>query len=673
MELCMWTYDLAREQAPTLDHMRIFCDTTLEGGYNAIGLYLEHRFAYPSTPWSHGKGCLTPEMVVELQAEYPQIQIIPFVNLLGHFEGMIYTEYGKRFREERLSGMQACPSCPEFVELARTIIDDALGIFTSHIVHIGGDETQQLGKCPRCAARVAEAEGRLQSTLHTSDIDGKAVLYGEHFGPLARYVADQGRRPAVWGDMYLEHPSALDYMPKETLIFDWQYFQSPKETTRKFQERGFEVVCCPTLQTYNASWFHIEQSEQNGRQAIEAATELNAFGVCVTTWECALFGNYETLLPAIRACGEMIGCTQSNSSATLVEAPDLSDPKLLQLSPNDQISQKDIEEEGDMSISKAVTTTILARILESGHSLLIRNVSDEVTLTALPSGASQGSLPLDLANGPIRALLLLANIDPLRTSSDRVGVIKGTYRGIEFALPVEATGDTRVPDLRITNPMAVPSGPSRSNAEGCTAILDAYRTVSSSHGEWAQLMGIELQTAGGLFAPTGIRSSLKVRLLLQANPFLAWLHHHEELTGEVGDKALAILDRAISIAPDSSCRGVSEFVRGAIEFVRYADQSRQAYANNLPGVATSALAPCRQIFDNMEKTARANHLKIGGSLADIERCRVAREHVERVMKRIKEFGDGSLGYLPAFEYISHPKFVPHDQAAWWLINRWANE
>ncbi len=83
----VWTYDLAREQAPSLDHLRRFCDVSLESGYDALGLYLEDRFAYPSTPWAHGKGCLTPEMVRTLQNEYPNLQLIPFVNLLGHFEG----------------------------------------------------------------------------------------------------------------------------------------------------------------------------------------------------------------------------------------------------------------------------------------------------------------------------------------------------------------------------------------------------------------------------------------------------------------------------------------------------------------------------------------------------------------------------------------------------------
>ncbi len=531
----MWTYDLAREQAPTIECMRTFFDATIDAGYDAIGLYLEHRFAYPSTPWAHGKGCLEPEIVNRLQEEYPSIQIIPFVNLLGHFEGMIYTEYGKRFREERFQGMQACPSNPAFVDLARSILDDTIGIFKSEIIHIGGDETWQLGKCPTCSTTVSEANTPTPKHPNTPEPDGKAVLYGRHFGPLAQQVIDKGRRPAVWGDMYLDHPSALDFMPKETLIFDWQYFKSPIETSRSFIDKGFEVVCCPALHTYNAAWFHLEQSEENVRQAYDAAKDLDAFGVCVTTWECALFGNYETILPAIRASAHR-------------------------------------------------------------HHYIAPPPSDD---EEQPKSAHHPISP--------------------------------------------------------------------------ACFLDAFGAESDRHRDWARLMGSELQAVGGTFAFSGTRSSLKVRLLLEANPFLAWLYHHEELTGPMGDQALAILGQAIHVAPNVAYRGVSEFVKGAVEFVRYAEQARQAYANGLPGVATASLAPCRQIFENLEKIARATNLNIGGSLADIERCRIAREHVERVIKRIKEYGDGSLGYLPAFEHITHPKFVPHDQAAWWLINRWANE
>ncbi len=529
MQLRMWMYDLAREQTPSLEHLRRFCDVTLDGGYNAIGLYLEHRFAYPATPWAHGKFALTPDAVGHLQREYPQLQIIPFINLLGHFEGMLYTEEGKRFAEQRFAGMQACPCNPEFVDLAKSIIDDTVDAFNSEIIHIGGDETWQLGQCPKCAARI-NTQDPIPNTR-----DPKAILYGEHFGPLAVYVKSKGRRPAVWGDMYLDHPAALGYMPKETLIFDWQYFKSPLDTSRKFKEQGFDVVCSPTLHVYNAVWMHLPQSEANVIEAAAAAHDLDAFGVCVTTWEAGLFGNYETLLPAIKASGRLLA-----------------------------------EE-------KLKPTTL--------------------------------------------------------TEEERKAGI--------------------VPDHH--------------------AFLAEYAAESPDHREWAELMGVQLQNLGGCFAFSGTRSSLKCRLLLYSNPFLAWLYHAEELNGEIGTQSLEILERAVQVAPNVNYRGVAEFVKSAIMFVRLADQARQAYAQGLPGVATASLAPCRQIFDHLESIAKANHLNIGGSLADIERCKIAREHVERVVRRIKEYGDGSLGYLPAFEIITHPKFVPHDQASWWLINRWANE
>jgi len=188
MPLRMWTYDLAREQVPTLDHLRRFCDLTLESGYDAIGLYLEHRFAYPSVPWVHGKGCLTPEMVQALQSEYKTLQIIPFINLLGHFEGFLYAEAGVPNAESKFRGMQACPSKPNFVELANQILQDTLDVFSSQIVHIGGDETFQLGSCPECKRRVAEYEQKI-------GVDGKAKLYGEHFGAGTIPVAIEGNSP----------------------------------------------------------------------------------------------------------------------------------------------------------------------------------------------------------------------------------------------------------------------------------------------------------------------------------------------------------------------------------------------------------------------------------------------------------------------------------------------
>lgn len=656
MQLRMWMLDVAREQSPTLDHLRRYLDLTQESGYNAIGLYLEHRFAYPSTPWSHGQGCITPEMVLTLQKEYPQVQIVPFINLLGHFEGMLYTEYGKRFREETLKGLQACPCSPGFTELCQQIIEDTVAVFNSNLIHIGGDETQQLGLCPVCKAKVESA----------GSADGKAVLYGDHFGPLAQKVKGLGRRPAVWGDMFLEHPTALEAMPKDTLIFDWQYFGSPIETSRKFIEKGFEVVGSPAILTYNALWCHVAESERNVRQHVDAINELGAHGVCVTTWECGLMGNYETLFSAIKACGGNLNSPieprQQPSAALKIKW----EPGAVYYQPTPQ--EPDPNEGADLSISNGIVDSILLNALGRDVAKIELQVQADGT-KILFDGESAGEFPVEQNDGIFRRLSLISNIDPLKKIGMHNGVLKGAVKEEPFTFDVLINlipGSNRI---ELTNPLT-----SVHNQQSTAHTFQAsYAQESPAHAEWARLMSDELQTLGGMFACGQIRSGLKCRLLLYSNPFLAWLHHAEELCGEAGDRALQILATAIAIAPTTSMRGVAEFGKLAIEFVRYAEASRQAYANGQPGVAAAELVPCRAIFDQLEKIAIASNINIGGSKADIERCRVAREHVEKVIRRIKEYGDGTLGYLPAYEIITHPKYMPHDQANWWLINRWANE
>lgn len=503
--LKIWMVDFAREQSPSLDHLRIYCRTAIDSGFDALGMYLEHRFRYESAPWAAGIGAIQPSDIATLRREFPDLRLIPFVNLLGHMEGFVYTEQGRAMREAKFEGMQACPSNPDTVRLANALVDDIMGVFDDEIVHIGGDETWQLGQCPKCGQRVRESD--------ETGMDGKAALYAEHFGPIAERVVRSGRSPAVWGDMFLEHPQAMESLPSEAIVFDWQYFGGLENSSPTFTQRGFRTVGCPTLQTYNAAWFHLERSQENVRAVLEDCRRFSLYGFCLTTWEMGLFGSYDTIFPAVEAVGR-----------------------------------------------------------------------------------ASGGEPI--------------------------------------------------------------------------AILGGYGRFSELSERWAELIGIRLERLGGVFAHSERRSSLKVRLLLQGNPFLAWFLHHEDLCGEIGDEALAICSEAFHIAPGDAERGVTTFIRNAISFVRLAEQARGAYSEGRVEESVSALSSARGLFDELERVAMKSAERIGGSLADIERCKVARRAIESAIHRIRHYGDGSLGYLPAFEHITHPNFVPHDQGAWWLINKW---
>jgi hypothetical protein len=502
----MWMVDLAREQAVTLDHLYRYASVALDSGYRQLGLYVEHRFAYPSAPWATGKASLTPEMVKNLQSEFPSLEIVPFINLLGHVEGFIYAQEGRNWRAEKYRGLQASPSAPGFQEFVRGILEDTMRAFSSEMIHIGGDETSQLDAHPRDRAKAEATKG-----------DGKAAIYADHFGPLIERVVQEGRVPGLWADMALEHPGLLSSLPREAVLFDWQYDQGLGGTSPRLKEAGFQVVGSPTLHVYNAPWMHLNPADANVRQVSQDVQLLGLDGVCLTTWEFGLFSAADTLFPAVQGASEII---DSPSSA----------PHLLESYPKDSGSR-----------------------------------------------------------------------------------------------------------------------------------------------EWADLMGVRLPKLGSPFGYPSIRSPLKCRFLLWRNPFLLWTHHADELRGEVGLEAIQICTRAMAASTDEGEKGVCHFVRSAVEFCRMADEAADRYDAGEIERAISCLAPTRQLFDDLEKTAKKSLVRIGGSLADPERCRAAKEHVEVVIKRLRQYGEGQLGYRPAFDILTNPRFVPHDQGAWWLINRWGND
>ncbi len=312
MQFIGWMYDLAREQSPSQELLEAMVRRSAAAGYNALGLYLEHRFAYRAAPWAAGPGCLTPDAVrrlCRLARSLPShnFRIIPFLNTLGHMEGFIRSEGGQWLAEADCDAAtaQICPTRPECVSLVRDLVADVLEAFDDEWVHLGGDETRQLGQCPACAARVQRI--------------GKPGLYGEYFGQLCRFVLERGRRPCLWGDMLAQYPEALELIPPQTVIFDWQYFSRPLPTTRLFRQKGFDVVCCPSVQTYNAGWCFLEPSQLNIDQHAADAATAAALGVLVTTWEFCYFSTYPPIFPFIYATGRRLAGGQDWCAAIAEE------------------------------------------------------------------------------------------------------------------------------------------------------------------------------------------------------------------------------------------------------------------------------------------------------------------------------------------------------------------
>ena len=290
-----WMYDIAREQSPSEEFLLELIERSAYAGYGAMGLYLEHRFAYPSALWAAGPGCLTPEMVVRLSRAGRErgVRLIPFLNTLGHMEGFIRAEGGQWLAEAPGRGvLQSCPSRPECREFASNLVADAVAAFDDEWVHLGGDEAHQLGKCTLCRERAKAI--------------GEVGLYAEYYGRLCREVIARGRRPCLWGDMLAKFPEALGEIPRETVIFDWDYEKAPADTAAMFKERGYEVVLSSAVRSYDANWCFLDETRRVIDAHTEEAVHTGTAGQLVCGWEFFGFSSLASVLPLIMAAGRRI-------------------------------------------------------------------------------------------------------------------------------------------------------------------------------------------------------------------------------------------------------------------------------------------------------------------------------------------------------------------------------
>lgn len=227
---------------------------------NALYLYLENSFQFPFDPMLGGKRSMTPQQAEELDAYAASygIEVIPMLNVLGHAEETLSLERYRHLAEipsdkspTTFSPSQFCPSNPNVLRFAGKMIAVLARCFRSRVIHVGGDEAQNLGQCPRCR-RIAGDKG-------------VAHLYANYFNAVARIAGKYHRRIGIWGDMLLNHRPggaarerihAADLLSKNIVIYDWHYSGGSRDTLRYFTGKGFEVIAATSTEVFscNAAW-----------------------------------------------------------------------------------------------------------------------------------------------------------------------------------------------------------------------------------------------------------------------------------------------------------------------------------------------------------------------------------------------------------------------------------
>lgn len=147
----------------------------------------EDKFEYPSHPEIGAPGAFT---MVEMQqlTRYAQkfhIQIVPLVQGLGHVSFILKWPQFAHLREIPASNFEFCPLKEDAYKLLQELWLDAMKATPgSNYLHIGSDETYELGACPQCKKK----EGEI----------GKSGLYHLFIGKSAKLIQSAGREVMVW-------------------------------------------------------------------------------------------------------------------------------------------------------------------------------------------------------------------------------------------------------------------------------------------------------------------------------------------------------------------------------------------------------------------------------------------------------------------------------------------
>jgi len=161
---------------------------------NAIIFEFEDKLRYRRQPLVGAPHAVSIEEMAAMTnyARDRHIEISPLVQSLGHVTFILKHPQYQHLRENPNSAWTFCPMNEGTYQVIFDLYRDAIEATPgSRFLHVGGDETGNIGKCPRCKPMV-EKDGVLGLNLYW-------------FNRVNEFARQNGRTAIFWDDMIFEH------------------------------------------------------------------------------------------------------------------------------------------------------------------------------------------------------------------------------------------------------------------------------------------------------------------------------------------------------------------------------------------------------------------------------------------------------------------------------------
>jgi hypothetical protein len=265
--------DLSRGPVPTLAYQKHQIRVFAAFKANIYSPYFEHTLLYPDQPLAALPGAaLTPADVKELVAyalKY-HVTILPEQEAFGHLHHVLKYDLYQDIAETP-HGHVLAPGQPGTLPLIKDWFTQIAQEFPSPFVHIGADETWDLGR------------GRTQPQV---DTQGYGPVYVDFLKQIHDELEPLHRRLLFWGDIGGDDPDAVPGLPKDMIAVPWDYSKITgfDKMIEPFAKAGIETWVAPGDSNWNEVYPIARTALWNIQGFIRDGQRLGSTGAINTVW-----------------------------------------------------------------------------------------------------------------------------------------------------------------------------------------------------------------------------------------------------------------------------------------------------------------------------------------------------------------------------------------------------
>lgn len=270
--------DLSRGPVPTLDFQKKMIRTIAAYKVNLYSPYFEQTMQYAANPLAAPPNGAMSAADARALVEYARpfhVTVIPDQEAFGHLHHtLVWEKYSEL--AETPHGSVLAPGQPGSIELIKSWFGELARIYPGPFLHIGADETVDLG------------EGQTKADV---DARGLGAVYLDFMQKIVEALRPLGRKLLFWGDIAMNSPDLVKAMPQSfkdaTVAVAWEYNPQPKgfdKYVTPFTNAGFETWVAPGVNNWSRVYPNFGMGMANIQGFVRDGQRLGATGELNTIW-----------------------------------------------------------------------------------------------------------------------------------------------------------------------------------------------------------------------------------------------------------------------------------------------------------------------------------------------------------------------------------------------------